>query len=317
MPEREVKILYIMGWGRSGSTILDNLLGELDGFFSMGELHYFWERNVLGGRSCGCGRPIVECPVWSKVVAAVDATEAERIVRWQNEAVRIRHTWKLLRSRPGSLDGSPALKAYVDVTARLNAAVADVTGTHVLVDSSKRPSDAALLEFLPGVEPFYVHLVRDPRAVAYSWKRRKALRDAAAPAEMVPHGTVDSAVNWVMWNLAAGAVRRRSGKSRSMLLRYEDFVLHPRDAVAAIAKMLGEDGAELPFEGDRTVRLGTNHTVSGNPSRFTTGTVEIRPDEEWISGQRPVDRWVTTALTLPLLPRYRYPLVPRAASASS
>jgi len=35
------KVLYIAGWGRSGSTILDNVLGQLDGCFSTGELNYF------------------------------------------------------------------------------------------------------------------------------------------------------------------------------------------------------------------------------------------------------------------------------------
>ena len=316
MPER-TKVLYIMGWGRSGSTILDNLLGELDGCFSMGELHYFWERSVLEGRSCGCGKSVTECEVWSKVLAAVDGSDAARIVGWQNDAVRIRHTWKLLHAGPGGVGGSPPLRAYADVTGRLYRAARDVTGARVLIDSSKRPSDAALLELLPGVEPFYLHLVRDPRAVAYSWKRKKRQHDTAAPAEMLTHGTVDNALNWMIWNLAAGAVRRRAGGSRSMLLRYEDFVERPRDAAVAIAGMVGEACAALPFEDDRTIRLGTNHTVSGNPSRFTTGSVQIRPDREWVGAQRPVDRWATTALTLPLLSRYRYPLVPRASSASS
>jgi len=317
MPERNVKVLYIMGWGRSGSTILDNILGEVDGWFSMGEHHYFWERSVLGGRSCGCGRTVQECEVWSKVLAIVGDVDAERIVRLQNDAVRIRHAWKLLHTRPEEIRRDPALKEYADVTARLYAAAAEVTGAGVLIDSSKRPSDAALLELLPGIEPYYVQLVRDPRAVAYSWQRKKRQRDTAAPAEMVPHGTLDSGVNWMVWNLAAGAVRRRAGRSRSMLLRYEDFVREPRRAAAAIARMLGEPDAELPFEDDHTIRLGTNHTVSGNPSRFTTGSVAIKPDDAWRNALPSADRWLTTALTLPLLPRYRYPLVPRAASASS
>lgn len=44
-----VKVLYVIGWGRSGSTILDNVLGQLDGCFSTGELHYFWERQRPAG----------------------------------------------------------------------------------------------------------------------------------------------------------------------------------------------------------------------------------------------------------------------------
>ncbi len=314
MPER-VRVLYIMGWGRSGSTILDNLLGAVDGLFSMGELHYFWERSVLVGRSCGCGRPVTECEVWSKVLRAMEGSDAREIVRWQSDAVRIRHTWKLLHADPAG--GAPALKAYADVTTRLYSAARDVTGARVLVDSSKRPSDAALLQLLPEVDPYFVHLVRDPRAVAYSWKRKKAQRDTAAPAEMLMHGTLNNAVNWTVWNLAADAVRRRAGRSRSLLLRYEDFVSRPRDSIASIAALVGEASAVLPFDDERTAHLGTNHTVSGNPSRFTTGPVQIRPDQQWITAQRLGDRVATTALTLPLLARYRYPLVPRAASASS
>jgi len=52
------RVLYILGWGRSGSTVLGNILGEIDGFFSAGELHYLWERSLVEGRACGCGRDV-------------------------------------------------------------------------------------------------------------------------------------------------------------------------------------------------------------------------------------------------------------------
>ena len=52
----------------------------------------------------------------------------------------------------------------------------------------------------------------------------------------------------------------------------------------------------------------TTHSVSGNPNRFGTGEVELRADEEWRRAMRTVDRGLVTALTWPLLLRYRYPL---------
>lgn len=66
-----------------------------------------------------------------------------------------------------------------------------------------------------------------------------------------------------------------------MLLRYEDFVAGPQRTIAAIARMIGEPATDLPFDDERTVRLAPNHTVSGNPSRFTTGSVRIEADDAW------------------------------------
>jgi hypothetical protein len=99
-----------------------------------------------------------------------------------------------------------------------------------------------------------------------------------------------------------------------MRVRYEDLIDDPRGTVRRIVAMVSEPDAELPFQDDRTVRLGANHTVSGNPDRFTTGPVTLRSDDRWREAQRPLDRWETLALTAPLMLRYRYPL--RATSAS-
>jgi len=65
----KIKVLYITGWGRSGSTILDNIMGQIDGFFSVGELRYIWDRNLIENRLCGCGVPLEECPIWSQILA--------------------------------------------------------------------------------------------------------------------------------------------------------------------------------------------------------------------------------------------------------
>ena len=39
-PSAPIKVVYITGAGRSGTTLLDILLGELDGFFSAGEMRW-------------------------------------------------------------------------------------------------------------------------------------------------------------------------------------------------------------------------------------------------------------------------------------
>ena len=46
-------VLYIAGTGRSGSTVLANILGEVDGVFAAGEVRYLWQRGLKEGRLCG------------------------------------------------------------------------------------------------------------------------------------------------------------------------------------------------------------------------------------------------------------------------
>ena len=311
-PEVEsLRILYIMGWGRSGSTVLDNLLGAMDGFFSAGELRYLWERGLIEGRRCGCGRAIAGCDVWTAVLQRTwggsKSVDARTVVSWQARWARVRDTRRLLRLRPGGpLD--PTLARLVETLGRLYRGVADVTGERVIVDSSKRPSDAALLRLVPGVSARFVQLVRDPRAVAYSWQRHKAQPDRNRPAELVRHGPVDSTLSWIRWNSLAESVRAKSPPSSSLLLRYEDLVARPRPSLLDVAALVGEAPPALPLEGERTALLEPNHTVSGNPSRFRTGRVELRADDEWITRQSAAQRSMVTSLALPLLSRYGYPL---------
>ena len=62
-----VKVLYIGGLGRSGSTLLDRMLGQLPGFFSAGEIRDLWQRGLRENALCGCGAPFKECEVWTRV----------------------------------------------------------------------------------------------------------------------------------------------------------------------------------------------------------------------------------------------------------
>jgi len=93
-----------------------------------------------------------------------------------------------------------------------------------------------------------------------------------------------------------------------MLLRYEDFVAHPAETLGRVADLAGAERGpgDLAFVRGEQMDLRPNHTVDGNPMRFSVGPVTLRPDEEWRTRMEPVDRRVVTALTLPLLRRYRY-----------
>ncbi|MGH2751089.1 MAG: sulfotransferase [Actinomycetota bacterium] len=308
-----IKVIYIMAWGRSGSTLLGNLLGEIDDFFHAGELRTIWEKGLLRGRLCGCGQRVPECSFWQDVMGrGFGQIDVKAVCEAQRSAARLRHAPRLLRGHPGNgLPGGDDTKTYASSVVSLYRALGKATGARVIVDSSKREADAALLRLLDGIEPYYVHLVRDPRAVAYSWQRRKATPEPRG--EMVTYKPSTSTRNWLGLNVTAEAIRRRVGRDRYLFVRYEDLITGPRDALESIVKMVEEWPARLPVNENGAVKLTRNHTAGGNPGRFHTGPVPLRLDDEWVALQPRSQRLVATTIAMPLLHRYRYPWRPRLA----
>ena len=111
---------------------------------------------------------------------------------------------------------------------------------------------------------------------------------------------------WSIMNQRAEWLARELG-SRSMRLRYEDFAAHPRATVRQILSLLSANGGGPEFPDDRRVRVGTNHTVSGNPGRFEyEELVQIVPDSEWKTRMKREDVSYATRATSELLGRYGY-----------
>ncbi|MFI5285587.1 MAG: sulfotransferase [Candidatus Dormibacteria bacterium] len=315
-------VLYIAGTGRSGSTVLANILGEVDGVFAAGEVRYLWQRGLKEGRLCGCGLPVRECPVWSRVLATAgqldDAERVDAIVSMLQRTGRIRNL-------PGVLAGSVvprldpaeshALAPARDALGDLYAAIAGVTGCRVIVDSSKLPAYANVLAATPGIDLRVVHLIRDPRGAAYSWSSRKTLADGATRSHMEQIGPAKSAVLWDVWNFAGGVLFKGS-PDRYLRLRYEDFVSDPPGSIRTILGMVGMEDAELPFINGHEARTTPNHSVAGNPDRLRHGVITLRSDDRWRHAMKPRNRRLVSTLASPLLLRYGYPLRPAVVHAS-
>src|SRR5580704_13221060 len=105
----DVKVLFLAGKGRSGGTLLASLLGQLPGFFNIGELNRLWDWGLVSNFRCGCGRPVQECPTWHAILEEADhlldgrdiaPLATARIDLAQASVVRWPKMWALLRARP-------------------------------------------------------------------------------------------------------------------------------------------------------------------------------------------------------------------------
>ena len=79
--QSKVKILYIGSAGRSGSTLLDLMLGQGDGMFSTGEVRYLWDRGYLANELCGCGDPFRRCLFSQRVTDGIRLLRRSRARR--------------------------------------------------------------------------------------------------------------------------------------------------------------------------------------------------------------------------------------------
>lgn len=305
-------VLFIGGLGRSGSTLLERILCELPGVCAMGEVVHLWQRGLVDDEVCGCGHAFSRCAFWRDVGDAAfggwAGMDVAEFLALKDSVDRTRFVPRL--TGPALTPGvRRRVAAYDEVYRRLYEAVGAVSGCGVLVDSSKHVSLACCLRWSEAIDLRVLHVVRDARAVAYSWSktvaRPEAVEDSAEGAYMARWPAGKTALHWNAQNLGFGLLARRG--VRTLRVRYEDFAASPATTLREIAAFAGVgEAVELPFDGESAVRLSLNHQVAGNPLRFRTGRVELRADEAWRTELGGLRRRLVTGLTLPLLARYGY-----------
>jgi hypothetical protein len=302
-------VVFIGGAGRSGSTLLGQVLGQLTGFVAVGEMvSRFWAKN-LDLHICGCGEPIEECAFWS---AVAERTEGG----WHSP--EFARTRELQATFGGSslvpllllLPWQPrSVRRKADEMSehilRLYRSVADVAGANVIVDGSKDPAYAVLLHRVLGTRLRLVHLVRHSGGVAFSWTKIVSRPLVGRPeAEMTRYRPGRTALRWLRRNLMLDLLRKRS---RAILLRYEDLARDPGAELLRVCDLAGsgKDDVMALLGGDMK-EISTLHTCGGNPMRFQSGALSIRLDEAWRHKLSFRQRALVTTVSSPLLLRYGY-----------
>lgn len=297
-------VLYIAGMGRSGSTLLERLLGELVGICSLGEVAHLWKRGVLLNERCGCGTPFLECPFWSAVgeraFGGWSTGHAERMVELAAAVDDVARVPRLLRPGHGAFRAQ--LDEYVAAYEAIYRAAGEVSGRPVIVDSSKYTSLAYALRTSPRLRLQVVHAVRDSRGVAYSWTKRVRRPEARAGESeyMATFSPVRLAVLWSGHNVLVQAMRLVGTPVH--LATYERFIDDPGRFVTAL---MARCGIPLPagvsgVAGSTWVQLGVSHQVAGNPMRYQVGRIPVRADEAWREALPARQRRLVTLLTAPV-----------------
>ncbi|HET6214816.1 MAG TPA: sulfotransferase, partial [Micromonosporaceae bacterium] len=171
-----MRVLFLGGLGRSGTTLVERILGQLPGVCSLGEVVHLWRRDLRDDERCGCGVRFSACDFWRAVgdraFGGWSRVDLSRVLALQAAVERTRHIPWLAAPRLAGPARRELVAEYAGYYARVYNAAAQVAGASVVVDSSKHAALAYCLAGTPDLDLRVLHVVRDARGVAYSWTKR-------------------------------------------------------------------------------------------------------------------------------------------------
>lgn len=284
MKER-IPLLYVLSSGRSGSTLLDLLLGAHPNLWSVGELQILpWELEEHRA-PCGCGQHLNACDFWNSVLndlreSGVDLDGGPLPLRHFRNAHGFGQV--LRKDHLRSLWGgqlTPQQRRLANSYGELNHAVLDAvrnragvlrpTGIQWMVDASKDPYRLAYLVESGLFDVRVVHLVKDPRAFVHSMTR--------ADEQLERSRVLRFSLRWGVENrLMRRYLQAGLPTDQWRGVRYEDLAARPAETLAELFTWLGVDPQ---FPAHEAFRESESHAVSGNQMRWQSGGVRL--DQKW------------------------------------
>jgi hypothetical protein len=301
-------VLYIMGHGYSGSTLLTFLLGSHPEVATIGELGISEQakrQTTPEEYLCSCHTPVRECGFWYRVRREMGERGLDfdiwnagldfraRCGGLPDVILRAVQRGPFLETvRRASIRVVPGARLELTrILSRIEALAEIVTGikgSRVFLDSSKRPERAVFMRRIASFDLSVIHLVRDGRAVSWSNMKNLGIGPEAA------------ASSWVADNRAAELARSYFSPRRWMTLRHEDVCADPTAALSRICSFAG-----LPSVDKVPEFRGVEHHVIGNRMRLSS-TSEIRVDERWKTALTREQMAVIERRVAPLNQRYGY-----------
>lgn len=243
--EQGPKVIYVMGAGRSGSTILGVTLGNCEQVFYAGELDAWLRRSGVPTKAEG-----ERAQFWTTVREETGGGDFFGNRAWralEHSQVLFRfYRWPARRR---------LRKRYLEVSEGLYRAVARTAGATHIVDTSHYPLRVRELRRLAGIDIYLIYLVRNPQSVVASFNRPDTPKSRKSPL----------ATNAYLWltHLLSMAVFVSHRSDRKFILYHEDFVASPERVLTRILGALDIQSAApdlssldrgIPFQGNRLLK---------------------------------------------------------------
>jgi hypothetical protein len=242
----KIKVIYIMGAGRSGSTLLGILLGNMEKYFFAGELH-LW--NMTRGKTFNERNDVID--FWENV--ADEFSGKEEYFQYDFDKNLEFHT--AIPSLLG-FHKKELIKKFHEQSEKLFAAVKKQSGKQSIVDSSHYALRAYWLSKNPSLDVSYIYLYRNPADVVNSFRKKNVEHVAknffSANAYLVG---VSILINFIYWILP---------REKKIRIRYEDVLKCTQSTLNRIERV-----STVPMNEIDTSTLKTGYIFRSNRIRHS------------------------------------------------
>jgi len=289
-----INLVYILGYGHSGSTLLDMMLGSTHDMLSCGELWAFG-RNLHENRLCSCGKHFSECEFWHSVLKTL-----EEQVGWTPQqqhyspSVLTDSTISKWLTRFRS-DFRPSVSTRVLEQFGMREKILfqtllEESGAKVAVDSSKYLERLIALHYTGHFNIRVIHLIRDGLALLDAARRALARTSANRSRPVI------TPLEILRWTTLINRQKRFLDEVMPdchIRISYESLTSNPVETMTRAFKDLEIDfSAEtLDDKSDQYVFQHERHFVGGNRMKYADASTSISKSGDWVSRISNSDRY--------------------------
>lgn len=261
-----IKIIFIAGDGRSGSTLLDAVLSNIEGSISVGECHRFWVRFKENEAHCSCSELMQECELWGAVEKQLLEKFPDYNVSDFEKKVREIQHYKNFKKIPSLLQ-SKEWSHFAEVVKAFYNSISEVSGKDCIIDSSKSMPWAYVLQQLTDFDVRVIHLERHLAEVGNSWKKTVRLPEYTEREVFMPKkGNILVAKTWLKIK-AMGRILKQS--PHYIFVSYRELCKNPNGELKKIMASIDEN---IPLH---ELQAHPSHAIGGNPMRSSLEKIKI------------------------------------------
>ncbi len=264
--EKEVKFIYIVGRGFSGTTMLDALLGNSKQIESVGELVSGLSR--YENELCSCGKLTGDCEFWLTVKKEFNLRNGQNsFASFAKQSIDQAN----IRNYFSTLFKVQKYNGLVAANRNMYEAIASVNDHIWVLDSSKELTRGLLLA-RSDKRVRIIHMIRRPEGQISSlyYRLNKGLPLKFLRKEYYPKNKffpiTFQAIAWSIGNLLAEFLKLFASK-RTIRIKFENLLNDPYHELDRLGKFLNINFEEIKNRIKRNEDFYVNHSMGGNEFR--------------------------------------------------